>query len=84
MSIKSIQKPVGQLQILVHLYKNETAIHADFKNDVGLNSRTLYSALSNLIDLKLVRKLSNNDYKLTKKGEKIAKPLIKIEKLLPK
>jgi predicted transcriptional regulator len=84
MSIRPIQKPVGQLQILVHLYRNKTAIHADFVNDVGLNSRTTYTALSNLIYLKLVRKLSNNDYKLTKKGEKIAKPLVKIERLLPK
>jgi predicted transcriptional regulator len=84
MSFKSLQKPVGQLQILVHLYRNETATHADFVNDVGLNSRSAYFALSNLMNLKLVRKLANNDYKLTKKGKVVAKPLVKIEKLLPK
>ncbi len=84
MSIKSIHKPVGQLQILVYLYRNEKAIHADFVNNVGLCSRTTYSALSNLIELKLVRKLKNYDYKLTAKGKKVAEPLDQVERLLAK
>lgn len=84
MSLKSIQKPVGQLQILVYLYRNEKATASGVYRGLALNTSTTYSALSHLEELKLVRKLKNDKYKLTSKGKKVAEPLNQIEKLLAK
>lgn len=84
MSIKSIQKPVGQLQILVYLYRIEKATASGIYRGLALNTRTTYSALSHLEEIKLIRKLKNENYKLTSKGKKVAEPLDQIEKLLSK
>ena len=84
MSLKSIQKPFGQLNILVYLYRNERVPAKFLKNRIAINPKTASSALSNLENLKLVRKLSNDDYKLTKKGNEVAESLNQIEKLLSK
>ncbi len=83
MSLKFIQKPTGQLQILVYLYKNEKASDKFIKHGIGLNPKTAASALTNLVNLKLIRELSNKNYKLTKKGKQVAEHLDRIEKLMP-
>lgn len=84
MSIKFIQKPVGQLRILVYLYINERASAKNIKYEIGLNARTATFALQNLEDLKLIRKLKNDIYKLTKKGKGVAEHLDQVEKVLSK
>ena len=83
MSLKSIQKPTGQLQILIYLYNNEKAHDKFLRHRIGINPVTAASALSNLEDLKLVRKYSNGNYRLTKKGKQVAEHLDKVEELLP-
>ncbi len=83
MSLKSIQKPAGQLQILVYLYINEKAPDKFIRHRIGLNPKTAASALTNLVNLKLIRELSNENYKLTKKGKQVAEHLDRIEELMP-
>ena len=82
MKIRAIQKPIGQLQILVHIYRNERVPGENLKRGIGLNPKTASNALSNLEELKLIRKLSNDIYKLTKKGRDVAERLDQVEKLM--
>ena len=84
MNLRSIQKPVGQLDILIYLYRNEKVTAKEIKYGIGLNPRTATFALSNLEEMKFVRKLKNDLYKLTKKGRDVAEPLDKVETLLGK
>ena len=84
MNIRSIQKPVGQLDILVYLYRNEKVSGKVIMYRIGLFPKTATSALSNLVDMKLVRELKNENYKLTKKGKEVAEHLNQIEKFLSK
>lgn len=82
MSIKSIQKPAGQLRILVYLYRNEKTQGKDIKHKIGLNAKTASLALANLVELKLVRELKNDYYKLYKRGQRVAEHLDRVDKLL--
>ena len=84
MNLRSIQKTVGQLDILVFLYRNEKVTAKKIKYGIGLNPRTATFALSNLEEIKLVRKLKNDRYKLTRKGRDVAEHLNQVEKLLLK
>jgi Mn-dependent DtxR family transcriptional regulator len=83
MNIMSIQKPVGQLNILVFLNRNGKVSGKFIKHRIGLNPHTASSALSNLKELKLIRGLVNDNYTLTKKGKQVAEYLDQVEKLLP-
>lgn len=82
MNLRSISKPVGQLSILVYLFRNEKASAKVIMYRIGLFPKTATSALSNLVDLKLVRELKDENYKLTKKGKDVAEHLDQIEKFL--
>lgn len=88
MKIGTIEKPVGSLEILVHLHRNEKATISNFIKKAGLNQRTTYSAISNLQNQKLVRQEVSDGfpvykyYKLTRKGKKIAEHLEEIDSLL--
>ena len=84
MSVKALQKPVGQLSILICLNRNEKLTGPKLYRKTALHPHTMYTALSNLENLKLVRKLSNDTYKLTKKGKGIAEHLDQVENLLDK
>lgn len=84
MSIISIQTPRGQIGILVYLHRNEKATGIDIKSDSYVHPRTASLALANLIELKLVRELKNDTYKLTKKGKRIVEHLVQIESLMSK
>ncbi len=83
MTLRSIQKPTGQIQILVFLFRNEKAPDKFIRHRIGLNPHTAASALTNLVNLKLIRKLSNENYKLTKKGKQVAEHLDQVDKLWP-
>ena len=82
MSLTAIQKPVGQLKILIFLYDRKKALLRTIINETKLNPKTAVSALSNLEEIFLVRKTMSEEYELTKKGEEIAKQLVNIEKML--
>ena len=88
MKLGTIEKPVGTLEILVHLNRNEKSTITELVRDAGLNQRTTYSAISNLQKQKLItQKLGNGFplckyYKLTGKGKKIAERLEEIYDLL--
>jgi Mn-dependent DtxR family transcriptional regulator len=82
MSIESIQKPVGQLKVLVYLHRNGRATAREITKGAGLNPATLNVALSHLKGIKLVRGLKNGGYKLTGKGEEVAVQLERVEVLL--
>ena len=90
MKVGNLGKPVGTLEILVHLFRNEKATVTNLIRDAGLNQRTTYSALSNLQDQKLVcRELTDGFpvckyYKLTKKGQDVATLLNVVDGLLAK
>ncbi len=84
MTLKSIQKPTGQLQILVFLHMKEKAPAKFIKHRIGLNPHTASSALTNLVNLKLVSELTNGDCKLTEKGKQVAEHLDKVEDLISK
>ncbi|MCK4266156.1 MAG: helix-turn-helix transcriptional regulator [Thermoplasmata archaeon] len=88
MNVGSIQKPVGSLEILVHLYRNDKATITNLINDARLCQRTTYSALTNLLDQRLISKETTNGfpickyYKLTQKGHTVAMHLDTIERVL--
>jgi len=82
MSIESIQKPVGQLKVLVFLHRNGKATAREITKGAGLNPATLNVALSHLKGIKLVQELKNGEFKLTGKGEEVAVELEKVEELL--
>ena len=79
--IGALEKPVGSLQILVHLHKNEKATITNLIKDAELNQRTTYSALDSLQAQGLVCQEKTNGfpiskyYKLTEKGNKVAEQL---------
>lgn len=87
-NIGAIGKPVGTLEILVHLYRAQKATVTNLIRDAGLNQRTAYSALSNLLDHDLVcQEISDRFplskyYALTKRGKAVAGHLATVEKLL--
>ena len=90
MTIDDIEKPVGSLKILVHLFRNEKSTITTMLKDADLNQRTAYAALRKLSDEDLinvevcsgfpVRKY----YRLTPKGKGIANHLEKVDSLLEK
>jgi len=82
MSLKSLQSPVGQLKILVYLYRNEQATGPKIYRGTASHPEAMYLALSNLEELKLVQKLSDDTYKLTKKGKVVAEYLDQVDNLL--
>ena len=88
MNIGNIQKPVGSLEILVHLHRNEKATISDLIAKAGLNQRTAYSALGKLRKQNLIcYEVSDGFpvykyYELTKKGKAIADHLAEVDKLL--
>ena len=90
MSIKHIQKPVGSLEILVHLHRNKKATITELITQAGLNQRTTYSALDKLLEQQLIRNEVSGGfplykyYTLTDKGKPVAKHLNAVDKLLVK
>jgi predicted transcriptional regulator len=88
MNVASIQKPVGSLEILVHLYRRDRATITNLIKEAKLNQRTTYSALSSLMSQELICQETSNGfpickyYRLTEKGEDIAIHLDTIEKIL--
>jgi predicted transcriptional regulator len=82
MSFLSLLAPAGQIGILVYLYRNGNAHGLDIKCEMYVHPKTAASALSNLIKLKLVRELKNDNYGLTKKGKIIAEHLAQVEDLI--
>jgi predicted transcriptional regulator len=87
-NIGAIGKPVGTLEILVHLYRAQKVTVTNLIKDAGLNQRTAYSALSNLLDKDLVCQEIGDGfpickyYSLTRKGKTIAGHLDTVDKLL--
>ena len=90
MNIKNLQKPVGYLEILVHLHRNKKATITEFITQAGLNQRTTYSALGRLLEQELIcNEVSGGFpickyYELTDKGKPVAKHLNTVDKLLAK
>jgi len=90
MKISCIQKPVGSLEILVHLHRNEKATISNLISEAGLNQRTTYSALARLQNLGLVSQKVVGEfpvskyYGLTRKGKMVAMHLDTIEGMLAK
>jgi DNA-binding HxlR family transcriptional regulator len=88
MKINTIEKPVGSLEILVHLHRYERATVTNLIKDAGLNQRTAYSALSKLKNQELIcQEVSNGFpvckyYRLTSRGKAVALHLDTIDKLL--
>ncbi len=88
MNVNSIEKPVGSLGILVHLHRNERATVTNLIKTEGLNQRTTYSAISNLLERELICQEVDNGfpvckyYLLTKRGKAIAGHLDTIDRLL--
>lgn len=79
--IKLLEKPVGTLEILLHLLINKRATVTDFIKGAELNQRTTYSALSKLQEngLVVIEKSKGfpvcKFYKLTEKGKNITEHL---------
>ncbi len=90
MNVGTIGKPVGSLDILVHLLRNEKATVTNLITDAGLNQRTTYSAISSLLEQNLICQEVDNGfpvckyYKLTNRGKAIAVHLDTIDGLLLK
>lgn len=88
MKLSTIEKPVGSMEILVHLHKNEKATITEIVKNEGLNQRTTYSAIENLQNQKLINREITDEfpickyYKLTGKGKEVAKRLEEIEEFL--
>jgi len=88
MNIGNIQKPVGSLEILVHLNRNKKATITDLITKAGQNQRTAYSALSRLLEQDLIARNEGNGfpvykyYELTKKGKTVANHLDTVDKIL--
>jgi len=88
MKIGNIQKPVGSLEILVHLHRNEKATITDLITKADLNQRTAYSALSKLQEQNLIKQKVGNGfpqhkyYGLTRKGRVVAGHLDTVDRLL--
>ena len=80
MGIKDLEKPIGQLQILVDLYNNGKLTRHQIIYEMGLNKTTARAALLNLIELKLIRVLKNDRLSLTRKGKKVAELLTVVNK----
>jgi DNA-binding transcriptional ArsR family regulator len=87
-NIGAIGKPVGTLEILVHLYRAQRVTVTNLIRDAGLNQRTAYSALSKLLDQDLVCQDIGDKfplckyYSLTRRGRTIAGHLDTVDKLL--
>ena len=90
MNIRTIGKPVGALEVLVHLHRNEKATITDLIKDAELNQRTTYSAISKLQSQNLVKQETTKGfpmykhYKLTNKGKGVAEHLDLVDNLLEK
>ena len=88
MNIKNLQKPVGSLEILVHLHRNKKATITQLITQAGMNQRTTYSALGKLLDQELICHEESDGfpvckyYELTDKGKPVAKHLDTVDKLL--
>jgi len=87
-NIKNIQKPVGSLEILVHLHRNKKATITELITQGGMNQRTTYSALGKLQEHQLISVEMSGGfpvckyYELTDKGKPVAKHLSAVDKLL--
>ena len=88
-NIKYLQKPVGSLEILVHLHRKKKATVTQLINNAELNQRTTYSALGNLLEQGLIHQEKSNGgfplhkyYGLTDKGKPVARGLNRVDKLL--
>ena len=87
-NIKNLQKPVGSLEILVHLHRNKKATITQLITQAGMNQRTTYSALDKLLEQQLISiEMSagfpvHKYYGLTEKGKPIARHLNTVDKLL--
>ncbi len=74
------KKPVGALEILIHLHKKKATV-SNLVRDVELNQRSVNITLSNLVAQQLVYQDGteglnvNRYYKLTEKGKEIAEHL---------
>ena len=88
MTIDTIEKPVGSLKILVHLFRNEKSTITTMLKEADLNQRTAYAALKKLSneDLIEVEVISGfpvrKHYRLTSKGKSVANYLEKVDYLL--
>ena len=86
--IKTLEKRVGTLQILVHLHNHKKATVTNLIRDARLNQRTTYSALANLQEQGLIIREETNGfpvckyYTLTEKGERVAEHLGTVAGLL--
>ena len=90
MTIEDIEKPVGSLKILVHLFRNEQSTITTMLKEADLNQRTAYAALRKLSDEELIEaEISagfpvRKYYRLTPKGKGIANHLAKVDSMLGK
>ncbi len=90
MNINTIGKPVGSLEILVHLHRNDKTTVTNLIKEEGLNQRTTYSAISSLLEQELICLEVDKGfpvckyYMLTKRGKAIAGHLDSVDRLIPK
>jgi len=90
MAIGAIEKPVGSLKILVHLYRIEKATITMMLKDIEINQRTAYSALHMLFKEDLIEMEIRTGrpwgkfYRLTEKGKIVATYLDKVDNILEK
>ncbi len=86
--IGNLERPVGTLQILVHLYNNRKATVTSLIRNEQLNQRTTYSALSKLQKTGLIFQEESMGfpvckyYFLTEKGRRVARGLCRIGTVL--
>ena len=76
--LAQLEKTKGTFRILAHISEQGDTRVSEITSEIGLTTYTTYTALGQLIDLKLIREglsggfPSKKCYKLTKKGKEIA------------
>lgn len=87
-SIREIEKQSGTLTILIYLTKKSDSITSIIRY-TGITSSSIYRALTKLSDLGLIQDEIDESVRprkriisLTKKGRKVAKKLLDVEKIL--
>jgi len=86
--IDKLDESKAALRILLHLYNKEQTKLTSIMQDMSLGQKAVYTALSTLEQLALLKEETTKEFpftrkfKLTPKGEKIAEHLAQIENIL--